>query len=209
MIIVFPDEAAVFPVFRNGGIANHLPILVNCIEVKDKKPSGIQIVVHQGKCFLYILILKEIIHAVADADHCSNCAVQIQLPHILTKIKDFTLGLLFFEKGRLQHFLGVVHPDHIIALSGKKLRQRPCPAAQIHYQIALRGKNPILSFFRRKIPSHRLAGPVSLYLRGEKFRPLPVGGVIHKNIIHTGKIRIRFQCINPPALQPPESPQRM
>ena len=45
--IIFPDKAALFPVFRNGLFTQLFPVFVHGIHVKDENPLRIQIIVCQ------------------------------------------------------------------------------------------------------------------------------------------------------------------
>ena len=61
VIEVFPDKAAVIPVFSNRGIAYHRFIFINRIKIKDKKPARIKIIIHQPEALRQLLFLQKII----------------------------------------------------------------------------------------------------------------------------------------------------
>ena len=48
-IIIFPDKAAVLPVFRNRAVPDDCFVFINRIKIKDKKPIRVKIVVYQFK----------------------------------------------------------------------------------------------------------------------------------------------------------------
>ena len=47
MVVVFPDEAAVIPVFSDRGIPDHCFIFIKRIKIKNEDPSRIQIILNQ------------------------------------------------------------------------------------------------------------------------------------------------------------------
>ena len=115
-IEILPDKAAILTVFGNRGITDHLFIFINRIKIKDKNPTGEQVIVHQMESLKHILIHQQIIQGIADTDNGSDRTVQIQLPHILTQIQNIAPGLKLLIQGDLQHLFGAVHPNHVIAL---------------------------------------------------------------------------------------------
>ena len=137
IIIIFPNKAAVFPVFCNRGIPDNRFVFINRIEIENKEPARAQIIIHQSECLQNILFLQKIIQGVAHAHHGSYAPIQFQFPHILHQIQDFLPRTFLFPLGNIQHFLGIVNPNHIIALIRQKLSQRSRSAAQIHHHIAL------------------------------------------------------------------------
>ena len=101
IVIILPDKTAVLSVLRNGGIADDLPVFIGGIEIKDKHPAGIEIVVHQLKYLQQFLFFQNIIHGIADTDHRTYGRIQIQFPHVLMKIEDFRTALCFFVHGNV------------------------------------------------------------------------------------------------------------
>ena len=48
-IIIFPDKAAVLPVFRNRAVTDDCFVFIDRIKIEDKKPIRVKIVVYQFK----------------------------------------------------------------------------------------------------------------------------------------------------------------
>ena len=131
IIIIVPYKAAVLPVLRNRTVPQNLPVLILRIEIKEKDPARIQIIIDQAEHLLQLLFLQNIVDRVTDADHRPNRAVQLELPHILQKIQDVVPGFLPLFHCRVQHFLRAVHTDHVIPIPGEQLRHSACPAAKL------------------------------------------------------------------------------
>ena len=83
IIVVFPDKAAIFPVFRYDGITHDFLIFIDCIEIKNKNAVRIQIIINKLECLEKIFLFQQIIHTVADADHGSDRSVKLKAAHIL------------------------------------------------------------------------------------------------------------------------------
>ena len=169
---ILPDKAAFLPVFRDGGISDHIPVFIQCVHIKDKYSPGIQIIVHQPEHLQQLFLLKDVIHGIADADHCLHGTVQFKFPHILQQVKDIVAGSRLFFHGSLQHFFGVVHADHVVALPGQQFRHGAGAAAQFQYKA------------------------VCHLIFPEKSGQIPAPGriinIIHKQVIDPGKIFIGF-----------------
>ena len=128
-IVVFPDETAVIPVFRDGTVPDHRPVFIRRIKVKQKQPSGIQIIVHQRKRLFQLLFFQQIIEGIADADYGPHRAVKLKFAHILLQIEDIQPGLFLFFQGDIQHPAGQIHPDHIVPGPRQPLRHAAGAAA--------------------------------------------------------------------------------
>ena len=49
VVIIFPDKAAILPVFRNRAVTDDCFIFIDRIKIEDKKPIRVKIVVYQFK----------------------------------------------------------------------------------------------------------------------------------------------------------------
>ena len=134
IIIIIPDKAGIFPVLGYGSVSQDFFIFVFCIQVKNKNPTGIQIVVYQPEYFQQILFFRYIIHAVTDRHHCPDSAVKFKFPHVLKEIEDVLPLFFLFLHGDLQHVHRIVHTDHVVSLPGQKTGHISCPAAQLQDQ---------------------------------------------------------------------------
>ena len=105
IIIILPDKASLFPVFRNDRLSQNLFIFINGIQVKKDDPIRVQIVMGQAENLKQILFLCNIVQGITGADNRPDCAVQFEFTHILQEIKNIVSRFSLFFIGQLQHLL--------------------------------------------------------------------------------------------------------
>ena len=169
---IFPDKTALFPILRNSRISKYFPVFIRRIHIKYKNSIRIKIIIHQFKYSKKIFFLCNIIHTVTDADDSPHCSVKFKLPHILLQIKDLMAGLCPFFHGLAQHFLGIIHTDHIITGLCQKFRHHSGPAAKFQH-------DPVFN-------------SVFLKASDQIFRPFFIFHIVHEDIINSGKIAVCF-----------------
>ena len=177
VVIIFPDKAALLPVFRNHAFPENFRVLVDGIHVEQEDPVRIEIIVRQAEDLEKIGFLRNVIQGVADADDGPHRTVQLELPHILQKIEDIMAGFFLLFIGQLQHLLRGVHADHVVAGPRQKLRHAARAAAQVQHQSVL--DSVFLQVFR---------DPVSPFL---------IGNAVHEQIVDRREARV---CVHPPLL---------
>ena len=104
VIIIFPDKAALIPVFCDYLITQNFSVLIFCIKIKDKDSLRVQIIIDQGKNLCQVRRICDIVDAVTDGHHSPHSAVQLKLPHILAEIQDILSRLRPLSGCQLQHF---------------------------------------------------------------------------------------------------------
>ena len=135
--IIVPDKTAFFPVFRNRRFPKDFFIFVSGIQIKNKNSSWIQVIIDQGEYLNQIFIIQNVIHGIADADHCPNSPIKFKFPHILKEIQDVAAAFQLLFHCNFQHFLCIVHANHIISGCSQKFGKASGSAAQIQYQAVL------------------------------------------------------------------------
>ena len=115
MIVIIPDEAAVFSVLSNCCIADHISVFVKSIEIKYEKTFRIKEIVHQLKGIHNLLILQHIIYAVTDTYYGPCSAVKVKLPHILFQVHDIEALFLTLHSGKIQHVRRQINSHNVIA----------------------------------------------------------------------------------------------
>ena len=175
---IFPDKASFFPVLCYGSISQHLPVFIRCIHIKDKNAVRIQIIVHKFEYSKQIIFFCDVIHAVTDADNSTYCSVKFELSHILFQIKDLISGLCSLFHGFAQHFLRVVHTDHIITGLCQKLRHH--------------------SGSTSKFQHNTIFDPIFPESSDQIFCPFFIFNIVHEYIINSGKITV---CLHKNLLQ--------
>ena len=170
VITVLPDKASVLSVLSNSRIADHIPVFMDRIHIKNEQPARIQIIIYQRKKILQIFLVRQIIHTVTDTDHSTNRTIQLKILHILQKIQNIMTGFCPLLHSLCKHLLRIIDTDHIISGICKHLCHSTCSTSQLQNQTI---PDPVLSQCFYNIVC-----------------PFTIVYIIHENIINTGKSSI-------------------
>ena len=171
VIIILPDERAVLPRLRKCILRQQILILPPRVQVEDKQPARLQVLMHQHKDREQVPRVCHVVQTVPDRGKRIRRPRKRQLPHILLHIEDPLLHIL---RQRLtlplrnrQHVRRQIQRGHLIARRREPLRDTPRAAAELH--------------------DAALPQPMLLQEPNQVAAPLIIIPIVHKCVIHLGK----------------------
>ena len=78
VIVIFPDEAAVVPGFRECMIRAEFPVMIYRIQVEQEQSSRIEIVIHQTEDLQQVPVIRDVIQGIADGYDRADRSVQFK-----------------------------------------------------------------------------------------------------------------------------------
>ena len=137
-ILIFPHTIDIICIIQIDLISQHFPMLIWRIHIKQKNTAGFCHIENLLKNGFDIRKRIQMIQAIQCTDRNIHCSVQVQFSHILTNILNRQVVFELLLHCLIQHSIGIVNTQYIIAQFCKFFRKTARSASQIQQYNALR-----------------------------------------------------------------------